>query len=81
MKNKMKYRLQDKLIQVDSPNTNKKYFSSVSTWNYLCMSSGLGCFSNDKIVNTIVNIIDIDHSNVEGETLSIIFRREEINER
>jgi len=73
----MKYVIQDRIIQVNSPHTNKKYFSRTSAWN-----QHLGLYHDRLIYKKVINanyaLIDIKHSNVEGETLSIWFDREAI---
>ena len=74
----MKYVLKDKLIQIKSTHTNKKYLSCTSAWN-----QHLGLYNNDmmshkKVIAVYYTLIDIKHSSVEGEKLSIWFDREEI---
>jgi hypothetical protein len=70
----MKYVIQDRIIQVNSPNTNKKYLSSISGWYHHLRRS-----TSEKTVNVICRLTDINHSSVEGEALSIIFKREEVD--
>lgn len=76
----MKYVIQDRIIQVNSPHTNKKYLSSISGW-YHCWSIGSSYkrLTDEKTINIICGLTEIEHSNIEGEALSIIFRREEID--
>ena len=66
----MKYVIKDKIIQINSPHTNKKYLSRTSAWNQNLIYK--------KVINANHALIDIKHSNVEGETLSIWFDREVI---
>ena len=67
----MKYVIKDKIKQVNSPHTNKKYLSRTSAWNQNLI--------HKKVINANYALIDIKHSSVEGEALSIIFRREEVD--
>ena len=74
----MKYVIRDKHTDITSPHTNKKYLSCTSAWN-----QHLGLYNNDmmthkKVIAVYYTLIDIKHYNVEGETLSIWFDREEI---
>jgi hypothetical protein len=70
----MKYVIKDKIKQVNSPHTNKKYLSNVSGWYHHLRRS-----TCEKTVNVICRLTDINHSSVEGEALSIIFKREEVD--